>query len=91
MFGIRKNKVIFNLLLNICKCEEKYVKFEYEINKFLGYINKIMKLIENFLYCFIKIFWIFVYVYVGWIRNNWGLIEENDDWGNLEKFISVFF
>lgn len=56
MFGIRKNKVIFNLLLNICKCEEKCVKFEYEINKFLGYINKIMKLIENFLYCFIKIF-----------------------------------
>lgn len=50
-----------------------------------------MKLIENFLYCFIKIFWISVYVYVGWIRNNRGLIEKNDDWGNLEKFISVFF
>lgn len=61
------------------------------LNKFLGYINKIMKLIENFLYCFIKIFWISVYVYVGWIRINRGLIEENDDWGNLEKFISVFF
>lgn len=91
MFGIRKNKVIFNLLLNICKCEEKCVKFEYEINKFLGYINKIMKLIENFLYCFVKIFWISVYIYVGWIRINRGLIEENDYWGNLEKFISVFF
>lgn len=50
-----------------------------------------MKLIDNFLYCFINIFWISVYVYVGWIRNNRGLIEENDDWGNLEKFISVFF
>lgn len=60
-------------------------------DKFLGYINKIMKLIENFLYCFIKIFWISVYIYVGWIRINRGLIEENDDWGNLEKFISVFF
>lgn len=70
---------------------KKCVKFEYEINKFLGYINKIMKLIENFLYCFIKIFWISVYIYVGWIRINRGLIEENDDWGNLEKFISVFF
>lgn len=43
MPGTRKNKVTFNLSLNTCKCEEKCVKSEYEINKSLGYINKIMK------------------------------------------------
>lgn len=56
MPGTRKNKVTLNLSLNTCKCEEKCVKSEYEINKSLGYINKIMKLIENFSHCFIKIF-----------------------------------
>lgn len=68
---------------------KKCVKSEYEINKSLGYINKIMKLIENFSHCFIKISWIPVHVHVGWTRNNRGPTEENDDWGNPEKSTSV--
>lgn len=70
---------------------KKCVKSEYEINKSLGYINKIMKLIENFPHCFIKIFWIPVHVHVGWTRINRGPTEENDDWGNPEKSTSVPF